>query len=626
MVREAVRLGHVKADVMWGLALGVMAWQKRFTLPRKELPSATAERFPRAAVRRSERVPMRDGVTLATDVYLPADANGRPQPQAAPAILIRMPYGIREPYAYMPAVGRFWARRGYACVIQDVRGKFDSGGEWDPFLNEVDDGYDAVEWVSNQPWCDGRVGMTGESYYGYTQWAAAAARHPALVCISPGDMGVDVQAMVYQGGALALSTLALWACDQAQRRYINFFRFDTRHLPLRTLAEDAGLPTRLYDQVVEHPVRDELWDGFDLSPALPGLEIPVFLWSGWYDNLLPGVLDCWEKLEADTGAPRESADARRHMHRLVLGPTDHETTTDFSLRVGRIELPEGERSWDRVLAFFDRHLAGRPPGEAGGAPAGGAGPAETGGAAGGPPEPRVRAYVVGAGRWREADDWPLPGTAFTPLYLSGSGGAAGGGRLVPEPPPAAPPDVYVYDPLDPPAWWEGRDVWAAAKHLGDRSALNRRPDVLVYSTPPLAEPLEVVGPLSAVLHVASSAPDTDFVVTLCDVWPDGYAQLVQQGIQRLRYRDGATRPALADPGRTYTLTVDLAATGHLFAAGHRVGVQVASAEFDRWDRNPNTGHEFGADAETVPATQSVYHDAERPSHLLLPVNPERELR
>ena len=136
------------------------------------------------------RVPMRDGVTLATDVYLPAGEDGRPAAEAFPAVLIRMPYGIRESYAYMPAVGRYWARRGYACVVQDVRGKFGSEGEWDPFVHEVDDGYDAVDWVARQPWCDGRVGMTGESYFAFTQWAAAASRHPALRCISPGDMGV----------------------------------------------------------------------------------------------------------------------------------------------------------------------------------------------------------------------------------------------------------------------------------------------------------------------------------------------------------------------------------------------------------------------------------------------------
>ena len=234
----------------------------------------------------------------------------------------------------------------------------------------------------------------------------------------------------------------------------------------------------------------------------------------------------------------------------------------------------------------------------------------------------MRAFVTGAGRWREAEEWPLPGTAFTPFYLGGDGGSQGGGRLSLDPPAAQAPDVFTYDPLDPPAWWEGADVWACATHLGDREALSARPDVLAYRSEPLAGALEVVGPLAAVLYVSSSAPDTDVVVSLCDVWPDGYAQLVQQGIRRLRYRESDERPELAEPGRVYRLDVDLAATGYLFAAGHRLLVQVASAEFDRWDRNPNTGHDFGADAETVPATQTVRHDAERPSHIVLAVMPD----
>ena len=223
---------HLKADLAWAGVRVMLAGQKRFTLPRKELPSSTPERHPKAHVLVDERAPMRDGVTLATDVYLPAGADGRPAGAAFPAILIRMPYGIREPYAYMPAIGRYWARRGYACVVQDVRGKYGSEGEWDPFRHEVDDGYDAIEWTAHQSWCDGRVGMTGESYFGHTQWAAAASHHPALRCISPGDMGCDVYALLYEGGALALGSTALWACDQARHAYINWLRFDTRHLPL----------------------------------------------------------------------------------------------------------------------------------------------------------------------------------------------------------------------------------------------------------------------------------------------------------------------------------------------------------------------------------------------------------
>jgi uncharacterized protein len=621
-------MSHVKADVAWASVRVLLAAQKRFTLPRKELPSVTPERYPRVSVLGDERVPMRDGVTLATDVYLPAEQDRRPAAAPVPAILIRMPYGIREPYAYMPAIGRYWAQRGYACAVQDVRGKYGSEGEWDPFRHEVDDGYDAIEWTSRQPWCDGRVGMTGESYFGHTQWAAAASHHPALRCISPGDMGCDVHALLYEGGALALGSTALWSCDQARHGYINWLRFDTRHLPLAEMADAAGLPSRLFDDLIARPGRDDYWRDYDFRDVLASVDMPVFLWSGWYDNMLSATLDCWrgmESADAETGA----AGVARRPRWLTLGPTDHETSPDFTGAAGRIRVPEGPRSWDRVLEFMDAVLRD-------GSSAGGDDAADH--AAGFAATPRVRVYVTGAGRWREADEWPLPGAVPTPFYLSGDGSAAlapatgmdgpslavsvpaPAGRLVPEP-AAEEPDRYAYDPLDPPAWWEGHDLWAAAKHLGDRRPLEQRPDVLTYTGPALAAPLEAVGPLGAVLWVATTAPDTDFVVSVVDVWPDGYVQLVQQGIRRLRFRESDVEPALAKPGEVYRIEVSLAATGYLFATGHRVRVEVASAEFDRWDRNPNTGHEFAADAVTRVAVQTVYHDRDRPSHVVLPVVP-----
>jgi hypothetical protein len=621
-------MSHVKADIAWAGVRLLLAAQKRVTLPRKELPSAVPERHPRVHVLGDRRVPMRDGVTLATDVYLPAGDDGEPVGAACPAVLIRMPYGIREPYAYMPAIGRYWARRGYPCVVQDVRGKYGSEGEWDPFRHEVDDGYDALEWTTHQTWCDGRVGMTGESYFGHTQWAAAASHHPALRCISPGDMGCDVYALLYEGGALALGSTALWACDQARRSYINWLRFDTRHLPLAEMADAAGLSSRLFTELIARPSRDEYWREYDFRDVLATVDVPVFLWSGWFDNMLTPTIDCWRGMEAADAEAGVEGTARRSRW-LTLGPTDHETSPDFSGAVGRIRLPEEPRSWDRVLGFMDAVLRDghRAAGAAGASDHAGTGFAAT---------PRVRVYVTGAGRWREADEWPLPVSEPTPFYLSGDGTAApdgaaesagdvppavrtSSGRLVPALPAAEPPDRYAYDPSDPPNWWEGNALWAAAKHLGDRRPLEERPDVLTYTGPVLAAPLEVVGPLGAVLWVSTTAPDTDFVISLVDVWPDDYVQLVQQGIRRLRYRHSDAEPVLADPGEVYRIEVSLAATGYLFAAGHRLRVEVASAEFDRWDRNPNTGHDFAVDAATRIAVQTVYHDSDRPSRVVLPV-------
>ena len=407
-------MSHVKADLAWAGVRLLLAAQKRVTLPRKELPSATPDRHPRVHVLGDRRVPMRDGVTLATDVYLPAGDDGTPATETRPAVLIRMPYGIREPYAYMPAIGRYWARRGYACVVQDVRGKYGSEGEWDPFRHEIEDGYDTIEWTARQPWCDGRVGMTGESYFGHTQWAAAASHHPALRCISPGDMGCDVYALLYEGGALALGSTALWACDQARHAYINWLRFDTRHLPLGQMADAAGLPSRLFSELIARPSRDEYWREYDFREVLAAVDVPVFLWSGWFDNMVAPTIDCWRGMEA-ADAEAGLAGAARRPRWLTLGPTDHETSPDFAGTVGRIRLPEEPRSWDRVLEFMDAVLR---DGDDLGAEVGeraGAGFVAT---------PRVRVYVAGAGRWREADEWPLPEAEPTLYYLSGDGTAA----------------------------------------------------------------------------------------------------------------------------------------------------------------------------------------------------------
>ncbi len=366
---------HLVADVKWAAVRSCLAASKHLVLPFKELPSATAERFPRVTGRRRFMVPMRDAVQLSTDVYLPADRTGAMVMKPRPVMLIRMPYGIRESYAYMPAVGRYWARRGFAAVIQDVRGKFGSQGEWEPLMHEVEDGYDAIDWSSQQPFCDGRVVMTGESYYGFTQWAAASSGHPALVAISPGDMGLDLYGLLFEGGVLCLATTGMWVCDQSGRRYLNWYRFNTRHEPIQDMARAAGVDAPLYTKLFEHLTRDPFWDDYDFRDMLDRIDVPVMVWSGWYDSMLPGVLATWAELERR----RPDLYAQR---RLVIGATDHETSTDFDQKVGRIRVPAGPRSWDRVLEFMDDVLVG---------------------SLGAKTDSRVRAYVTGAHAWHEVD-------------------------------------------------------------------------------------------------------------------------------------------------------------------------------------------------------------------------------
>ncbi len=320
-----------------------------------------------------------------------------------------------------------------------------------------------------------------------------------------------------------------------------------------------------------------------------------FHWTGWYDNFLRGSLEGWLGIQE-----RNIYDTVRQNQWLTVSPADHELTTETTGRAGRLSLDAQGITNDRVCLFFDHWLRHGESDDF----------AQT---------PRVHVYILGADRWREAAEWPLPGTRFTDFYLRGGGG------LTQQPPAAEPPDEFDYDPADPADYWVGKDAWAAAGTLADRRHIVARPDVLGYVTAPLAEPLEIVGPLAATLFVSTSAPDTDFTVALVDIWPDGYAQLVQEGIRRLRFREGAGEHAgpPAAPGEVYELRLDLAATGYEFAAGHRVGVEVSSSAFDRWDRNPNTGHAFGVDAaaDLRVARQTVYHDGARPSRIVLPLAP-----
>jgi uncharacterized protein len=588
-------LGTARADLKWAAIRALIEYDKRMRLPKRELPTELPLRYLKVVEQRDVMVPLRDGVRLSTNLYRPADEDGRALDERLPAVLIRLPYGKDEPYASMPAHGRYWARKGYVCVIQDVRGKFRSEGEWLPVVHEADDGYDTIDWIAAQPWSDGQVGMVGESYFALTQWAAATRFHPALRCLAPGDMGLDLYRLLFEGGAFCLKTTGLWICDQAHRGYINWLRLEPGHLPLKDLPRAAGLPSHLYDLAMSAPERAALWTDFDFTELWEKLDIPVFHWTGWYDNFLRGSLESWLGIQE-----LNVYDTVRQNQWLTISPADHELTTETTGKAGRLSLDAQGITNDRVCLFFDHWLRHGESDDF----------AQT---------PRVRAYILGADRWRVAEEWPLPGTRFTEFYLRSGGG------LSPRLPAAEPPDEFDFDPADPPDYWVGKDAWAAAGTLADRRSIVARPDVLGYVTAALAEPLEIVGPLAATLFVSTSAADTDFTVALVDIWPDGHAQLVQEGIRRLRFREGAGEHAgpPAAPGEVYELRLDMAATGYEFAAAHRVGVEVSSSAFDRWDRNPNTGHEFGVDsaADLCVAHQTVYHDGERPSRIVLPLAP-----
>ena len=581
---------------MYGEQTGGLAAQKKKheVAGLSSIPSANPDRAEPGPVVSDQMIAMRDGVQLATDVYLPAGEG------PFPTVLTRMPYGKTEPYCYMPVIAAFWVRKGYAAVVQDVRGKWGSEGHFEPNLNrnEIPDGYDTIDWIAGQPWSNGKVGMWGESYFGFTSYAGATSGHPALACIAPGDISLDRYSATMRYGCLQLNTVGTWAISMADQTYQDLSRLNYWHLPLADMANNAGASSSYFDAVIANPHRSPFWEERSLLAGYDSIRIPVLHWGGWYDNYLGPTIADWRRMDAN------NADAG-HQH-LLIGPWDHECTPDKTHRVGLLPVADGtlEARWDNFCAFFDRYLMGLDNGF------GRQGP--------------VRYYAMGADRWRDAPSWPPPQTRLQPIYLRSGGDAvtlAGDGRLTWDTPgQAEPSDSFVYDPADPVADTLDIDCWSLAAGMGDRRAIEERKDVLVYTGEPLVDGLELTGPVTAVLHFSSSAPDTDVTVALVDVAPDGSANLIQDGILRTRRRNGVDEAdVMMTPGEVYRMEVDVWSTSYVLAAGHRLRVEISSSCFNRYDRNLNTGEPFGQGATPVKATQTVFHDAAHASHILLPV-------
>ena len=558
------------------------------------------------------KCPTRDGTELSTDVYMPSDAG------AWPALLLRTPYDNISELSMQRFRPVEWARRGYVFVTQDTRGRYDSSGQWYPFINEVEDGHDAVEWVAKQPWCNGKVGTLGGSYTGLTQLQAAQAGSSHLLAMAPRVAYSDTyHNWVYTGGAFQLAFGLTWSilmsARTAQPQYLwlpEEVHLSTLnwHLPLITTDEAAGRTIRHWKDWVSHPSYDQYWR--DLSPIeehYQDVEAPAYHMGGWFDVFLQGTLNNF--MGMSTHAKTEGA---RRGQRLLIGPWIHQLgqvgtpgkTGDIDFGPNSIiDLSAEEGRW------FDYWLK------------------DTGN--GIMDEPRVKVFVMGANRWRLADDWPLPETQYTPYYFHSQGDANslfGDGFLDTDPPEQETADQFNYDPAHPVMTIGGstccvEDSTPVSMGPRDQRPNEYRTDVLVYTTAPLANDVEVTGPVKVFLHASSSAKDTDFVAKLVDVFPNEYAMNVAEGILRARYRDSWESPTLLDPDQVYMFEIDLWSTSNCFQKGHRIRVEITSSNFPHYDRNPNTGHPFGQDAELQTASQTVFHDRERPSHILLPVIP-----
>jgi putative CocE/NonD family hydrolase len=584
------RLGLLSVAIVW-MAL---------ILP---LAVAGAEHYD-ITVERNVAAKMRDGVTLRADIYRPK-AEGK-----FPVLLVRTPYDKTGNMGF----GLRAAARGYVAIAQDVRGRFESEGEWYPFQHESQDGYDTVEWAAALPYSNGKVGMFGGSYVGATQFLAAIAKPPHLAGICPTVTASNYHdGWTYQGGVFEQWFNESWTTGLAKntmRRRVesggNAIGW-TKILPLRgypvlEAPEAEGLAPYFTDWL-SHPSYDDYWKQWSIEDHYAQIQVPVLSFAAWYDIFLGGSLKNFVRLKTEAGT-----EAARRGQRLTVTVGGHAGQSSTG-KVGAVEfgnkLPVD--SDEVTLRWYDWLLKGEANGVE--------------------KEKPVRIFVMGKNEWRDEDDWPLARAKNTRYFLHSSGaanGLGGSGLLSTVAPSEEKPDQYVYDPNDA-VPTIGGPLCCGALPTGigpeDQRPAEARSDVLVYTTPAFAKDTEVTGPVSLDLYVSSSAVDTDFTGMLVDVWPNGFAQNLTSGILRLRYRNSQEKPELANPGETYHITVDLWATSNVFLAGHKLRLEVSSSNFPRFDRNLNTGEEQARATRMIKATNFIHHDKARPSALIVPVVP-----
>src|ERR687893_259317 len=568
---------------------------------------------------------MRDGTTLVADVYRPG---GEASDGEYPVLLTRLPYGKDLPIAtgYMSPVKA--AEHGYVVAVQDVRGRFGSEGEWSPSVNEFEDGYDTVEWAAKLPGSNGDVGMYGASYFGMTQWQAAVMRPPSLKSMAPGiTWGNYLNGAQFRGGVRELGLRIYWwesvlALDSLLRKYrenreklaellpahvdvIDNLPEEYDILPLKDLPDPGGVLPHMFE-ALDLGIADQVWGYLNIDGRYGNVEAPTFHIGCWYDVFLGETLRQYEAMK-EVAAERGSMPPR-----LLVGPWIHTTTfpsvvgdLDFGLASSgqflncRGDITDYHLRWfDATLKSDEGSLYGEPP---------------------------VEVFVMGENRWRGYEEWPVPGSREERWYL------CAGGVLSREAPAGdvGAPDEYEYDPKDPAPTVGGAVLMPGVYRAGarDQRPIEDRPDVLVYTSEKLAEDYTAIGYVYANLYASSSAPDTDFVARLVDVYPDGRSIGVTDGIIRASARESYPTPGTIEPvepspivpGEVYEYVIDLWATGITFESDHRIRVEITSSSFPRWDRNLNTGEDTKDSARSEVAHQRVFHDPDHPSSIALVV-------
>jgi len=583
-----------------------------FTLLFLAASLSFAQTYP-VKVERGIEVKMRDGVILRGDLFRP-DGDGK-----FPVLLQRTPYR-RSSWGYAIDFAQRAASRGYVVLLEDVRGRYTSDGEWYPFLHESDDGYDTIEWLAAQPYSNGKVGMFGGSYVGATQMLAAIAHPPHLAGICPIVTASNYHdGWTYQGGAFEQWFDESWTTGLARETLLRqlenmptgpenvnvlpltgypMFGLD----PATVVSGSAAKVAPYFLDWLAHPSYDDYWKRWSIEEHYADIRVPALHVAAWYDIFLGGSLRNYIGLRA--GAATEEA---RNGQRLLITIGGH---AGDGRKIGAVDFGPAADEYNEdaiTLRWYDYLFKGVQNEFATGK--------------------SVRIFAMGTNQWREEDNWPLARARSTKFFLHSQGSAnstRGNGSLSTTAPGNEPSDKFIYDPAKP-VPTIGGPLCCDADHLApgprDQRTAEERDDVLVYSTPPLERDLEVTGPVRLEFFASSSAVDTDFTAKLVDVLPDGTAINLTEGILRARYRDSQVTPTLLTPEKIVPLSIDLWATSNVFRAGHRLRLEVSSSNFPRFDRNLNTGELAANSTKWVTATNTILHDKAHPSALILPIMP-----
>ena len=586
-------------------------------------------------VRTEENVPMkaRDGVTLYADIVRP-DSDER-----FPVLLSRTPYG-KKGSADPNGLNASYAQYGYVYITQDCRGRYDSEGDYETIFQEAPDGYDAVEWAARLPWANGRVGTTGQSYFGLTQYLIACndPMPPSLQCMAPVSASADYHASwIYHTGGVAkwgwmvpyaifkglntLKRLGRRDLMDKMKQYVEGGKLEGvratksgpnaftpltdewyRHLPIKDWGVFLKDTAPYMADHIAHADDGEYWYRANVNRFAKTVTTPMLHVTSWYDTFAEGGPAAYQSILNNSKFPRARAGQR-----LIIGPWGHllPYTTPTSRGAGDIDF--GPNALidlnETLLRWFDFWLKDEKNGIM--------------------DDPPVSIFTMGENRWQHLSSWPPPAMREIRYFLHSGGGANtlnGDGELSTVPPSSEESDKYVYKPGDPVESLGGNNL-VVDMGVQDQRPVEQRDDVLVYTTEPLSRPIEITGPVTVQLWASSSAVDTDFTAKLVDVHPGGYAQNVLNGVIRARYRDSSVSPEMMKPGTPYEFTIDLWATSNVFLQNHRIRLEISSSHFPEFDRNLNTGEAFGEGTEWIDARQTVYHSEERPSHVVLPVVP-----